>query len=200
MSLMRRIALVSGVYSIYSLFRQMLFQRMLLPFATEGQISLEEAVFLGELTREARGDGPIVEIGALFGSSTKVILLNKAREQPVLAVDLFSWNPAHLTPKQHYTVTTLGLRAFAGESSGLRIIQVDKNEFYRTYTGPTPALVFLDAVHSYEETRRDIQWAKASGAPIICGHDYSSDWPGVMKAVGEAGGVSKICGTLWRLN
>ena len=197
MSLMLRITQVTG---IYYLFQKKFFQMMLLPFATKGQISLEEAIFLAELTREARGEGPIVEVGTLFGSSTKVILLNKAPQQPLLAVDIFNWNPAHLTPEQHYRVTTLGLQAFAGDASGLRIVKIDKNEFYRTYKGPTPALVFLDADHSYEETRKDIEWAKMSGAPIICGHDYSETWPGVMKAVDEAGRASKICGSLWRLN
>jgi hypothetical protein len=196
-SLRTRIARKTG---FDKLFRQKFFRSMLLPFATYGSISLEEAIFLGELTREARGDAPIVEIGALFGFSTKVILLNRAPKQPVLAVDLFSWNPSKLSPEQHYTVTTEGLRAFAGENSGLEVIRADKNEFYRTYKGPAPALVFLDAVHSYEETRKDIEWAKASGARIICGHDYVSDWPGVVKAVDEAGGARKVSGSLWRLN
>jgi hypothetical protein len=38
--------------------------------------------------------------------------------------------------------------------------------------------------------------AKASGASIICGHVYVSDWPGVIKAVDEAGGVAKYVGDL----
>jgi hypothetical protein len=185
MSLMGRIARATGVYGFL---QEHYVQRILVPFVTSGQISLEEAIFPAELTREARGNGPIIEIGTLFGSSTKVILVNKGPQQPLIAVDLFCWNPSQLTQTQHYMVTTLGLHAFAGKTSGLSIIQADKNEFYRTYSAPPPALVFLDANHTYEETRKDIEWAKGSGASIICAHDYVSDWPGVIKAVDEAGG------------
>jgi hypothetical protein len=182
------------------MFQRKAFEHMILPFATQGQIELEEAIFLAELTREVRDGGPIIEIGTLFGSSTRVILQNKGTNQPLIAVDHFSWNPAHLTPEQHCTVTTLGLRAFAGERADLRIVREDKNEFYQTYAGPQPALVFLDAIHSYEETSKDIQWAKASGSTIISGHDYCSLFPGVMRAVDEGGGASRVCGSLWRLN
>jgi hypothetical protein len=127
-----------------------------------------------------------------------VILLNKSPLQPVIAVDLFNWNPAHLSPDQHYRILSLGLRSFAGDDSGLKIVRADKNEFYSSYHGAPPALVFLDAIHTYEETLKDIRWAQATGAMIICGHDFA--FPGVAQAVDEAGGAKKICGTLWRLN
>ena len=76
----------------------------------------------------------------------------------MISVDLFRWNPAELTQTQHYKVTTLGLHAFAAQASGLNIIPADKNEFYRTYAGPPPALVFFDAAHTYDEPRKDIEW------------------------------------------
>lgn len=148
---------------------------------------------------EARGTRPVIEVGSLFGSSTKVLLLNKSDKQPIVAVDRFSWNPAHLTPEQHYMIATAGLQAFTRENSNLKIVKQDKNEFYNDYKGPPPALVFLDAIHTYDETRKDIEWALSVGASIICGHDYSRDWPGVVKAVDEAGGPADMRGTLWRL-
>lgn len=179
--------------------RKRFVQEVLVPFVTFGQISLEEARYLAELAQQARGTQPIIEIGTLFGSSTKVLLLNKDHDQPMVAVDLFSWNPAQLTSEQHYMVTTMGLRAFAGEAAGLTIQRQDKNEFYQSYLGPPPALVFLDAIHTYGETRKDIEWARSVGASIICGHDYGGEWPGVVRAVEEAGGAEEVCGTLWRL-
>lgn len=181
-------------------FDQFFFRTMLLPYATRSSTNLEEARFLAELTREASGDRPIVEIGVLFGFSTRVILLNKSPLQPLIAVDLFNYNPANLSPDQHYKVLSLGLHSFAGDDSGLEIVRADKNEFYSSYRGMPPALVFLDADHSYEETLKDIRWAQSAGAMIICGHDYGPRWPGVAQAVDEAGGAKKICGTLWRLN
>jgi len=35
----------------------------------------------------------------------------------------------------------------------------------------TPAMVFVDAVHDYPETKKDIEWAQKVGARIIAGHD-----------------------------
>lgn len=195
MSVMGRIARATGVYEQ---FQAKFFEETLIPFATRSQVNLIEARFLAELTREAQ-EGPIIEVGTLFGSSTKIILLNKAPGQKVIAVDLFSWNPAGLTPDQHYTIASSALRAFSDDSD-LDIIRADKNDFYKTYSGPPPALVFLDADHSYAETHKDIEWARSSRAKIICGHDYTPDFPGVMQAVNEAGGASMICGTLWRLS
>jgi hypothetical protein len=76
---------------------------------------------------------------------------------------------------------------------------MDKEEFYRTYEGGTPGLVFLDANHGYESTKRDIDWARDSGAGLICGHDYSPSFPGVVRAVKECGGVRRVVGTIFEL-
>ena len=183
---------------LYDRFHTKFFEEMLRPYATAGQIKMAEAEFLATLTREARGTGPIVEVGMLFGSSTRVILLNKAPGQKVLAVDSFSWNPAGLSPDEHFEIARASMKEFGGDED-CQIVRADKNEFYRTYKGPTPALVFLDADHSYAETKKDIDWAKSVNATIICGHDYSSDFPGVKQAVDEAGGAAEIHRTLWRL-
>ena len=79
-------------------------------------------------------------------------------------------------------------------------INSDKNEFYRTYQDASPSLVFLDAVHTYEETKADILWAKHLNTKIICGHDYHKEsHPGVVRAVDESGGPKKLVETLWVL-
>jgi hypothetical protein len=54
-------------------------------------------------------------------------------------------------------------------------------------------------VHTYEETKVDIQWARSVRASIICGHDYSERFPGVIRAVDEFGGPSQLRGSLWAL-
>jgi hypothetical protein len=199
MSIVGRIVRATGVYDLlHNRFHSLFFEKTLLPFATKASLNLVEATFLAELTREAHSERPIIEIGALFGFSTKIILLNKSPAQRLIAVDMFKWNPANLTPNEHFAITDLSLRAFAGGET-YEIVRANKNDFYRTYNGPPPSLVFLDADHSYEETRKDIDWAIAVRAGIICGHDYSPICPGVVQAVDEAGGASRICGSLWRL-
>lgn len=49
--------------------------------------------------------------------------------------------------------------------------------------------VFVDADHSYEGCKRDIEaWApKVRDGGMVCGHDYSDLWPGVKRAVDETG-------------
>jgi cephalosporin hydroxylase len=120
-----------------------------------GEITLDESMFLGNLIREIEPSGPIIEIGTLFGRSTLVITANKAREQRLITVDNYSWNPLGLTPDMHFRITNNVLFE-AVKSFNLEILQLDKNDFYLTYKGKSPSLVFLDAIHSYAETKADI--------------------------------------------
>ena len=52
-------------------------------------------------------------------------------------------------------------------------------------------MVFLDAIHDYEETKKDIEWARLVGAKIIAGHDYCDEFPGVKQIVDEMGGPAR---------
>jgi hypothetical protein len=162
------------------------------------EISLAEARFLGSLVQRAPANRPIVEIGTLFGGSTRILALFKPRETTLITVDNFGWNPFGLTHNQHLEITRQML-ADLGASDNVELRDMDKEAFYAGYAGPPPGLVFLDANHSYESTRRDIEWARAVGAGLICGHDYSPRFPGVMQAVNELGGANRVVGTLFEL-
>jgi hypothetical protein len=52
-------------------------------------------------------------------------------------------------------------------------------------------VVFLDADHSYEAVKKDIENSRKilNENGIICGHDYSNDWLGVVGAVNESFGM-----------
>ena len=160
-----------------------------------GQISLEESRFLGELASGLSGEGPIVEVGTLFGFSTRVLTLAKSQDRELITVDNYAWNPLGLPPSVHQRCTAQAL-AEAVAHQNVRIVAQDKALFYDRYSGPAPALVFLDAVHSYEETLEDIQWARRVGARVICLHDYSPAHPGVMRAVDECGGPERVVQSL----
>lgn len=160
-----------------------------------GQISLDESRFLGAKVAGLAGPGPIVEIGTLFGWSTRVMVLFKSPERRLISVDNYGWNPLALTPQQHRACTAEALRDGVARH-GVELVEMDKNEFYRTYNGDRPALAFLDAVHTFEETAKDIAWARKLGVRCICVHDYSADHPGVMQAVDAAGGPVELVQTL----
>lgn len=155
---------------------------------TSGQISVDEARFLGQLVREAERTLPIIEIGTLFGYSARVIAMNKDREQEFITVDNYSWNPLGLPPEAHELATRLALRD-AIETQNTKVLKMDKAAFYASYAGPPPALYFCDADHSYEATKADLEWARKVGAQVICGDDYDPVLhPGVIRAVKEMGG------------
>lgn len=163
-----------------------------------GTITEEECKFLSAMIAECRGtSGPIIEIGALFGFTTNEMALAKEPERPLLAVDSFVWNPWGLSPSEHAQLINRVLRV-AVATLNVSIVKADKNEFYENYAGQSPCLVFLDAVHSYEETKKDIEWAVRVKCPRIAGHDYSDKFPGVVQAVQEFG-KPEVHGTVWAL-
>jgi len=162
------------------------------------EISLTEARFLGELIRSAPSHLPIIEIGTLFGWSARLITLFKAPETPLITVDSFRWNPHGLTPDQHSRITTESLEEAIRDYS-VTLCEMDKAVFQSSYDGPSPGVVFLDANHSYQSTKQDIRWAQSVGAHVICGHDYSPRFPGVIKAVEECGGIEDMAESLWLL-
>jgi predicted O-methyltransferase YrrM len=163
------------------------------------EINLHEAIFLGELIQGLKESGPIIEIGTLFGSSTRIMIAHKPRKTELITVDNYSWNPLNLSSDAHFAITNKNLLQ-AIHTLHVKQVRMDKNDFYAQYKGGPPALVFLDADHTYEETRKDIQWAQSVQSHVICGHDYNSDtWPGVVKAVQESGGPRLLIESLWVL-
>jgi len=164
-----------------------------------GEITMEEARFLGDLVRRAPMEGPIIEIGTLFGWSTRIITMAKPVEQPLITVDNCIWNPWGLSPEEHRWLTE---KLLADAVKQFHVTQrvMDKDRFFNQYDGLVPSLVFMDADHSYEGTRRDLEFARRVKTSVICGHDYDkTKWPGVVKAVDEFGGPKELVGSLWVL-
>ena len=116
----------------------------------------------------------------------------------LIRVDNYSWNRAAFPPEAHFHLARRVLE-FAVARALVEQVRKEKSEFFEQYSGEAPAMVFLDADHRYEETRRDIAWARKVGTKIITRHDYSEACPGVIRAVDEFGGPSNRVGSLWRL-
>jgi hypothetical protein len=165
----------------------------------EGSLYLEDE---RELVREAVLQanalaGPIIEVGTLFGYTTSWMAQWKNAAKKIVSVDNYSWNPWNVSPSSHrkFTNRVLGYLIHRGE---VDLVDMDKDAFYESYRGPSPSLVFLDANHTYEETRKDIEWARRIGAKIIAGHDYFEVF-GVVRAVEEAGGRCAGASGVWVL-
>jgi len=162
-----------------------------------GEVSFEEGRFLGDLVRRAPPDRPIIEIGTLFGSSTRIIATFKRPETRLITVDSFRWNPHGLTRRQHESITREVLKDLGNHN--VQLVNSDKADFYRDYRGPAPGLVFLDANHGYQSTLDDLRWATSIGSAIISGHDYKEKFPGVIRAVADSGGLGELVGSLFVL-
>lgn len=144
-------------------------------------------------------DGPIVEIGSLFGHSAQLIVEAKDPNRQLICVDAYQWNPYGLSSRRHKELLEFNLAYFCKFHS-VKVVSVKSNdEFFSRYSGPSPSLVFIDAGHFYEDVRLDIAWALQVGASVICGDDYN--FPGVRKAVDEVAGYSVVSpeGKFWYL-
>lgn len=142
--------------------------------------------------------GPIIEVGTLLGITTTTMALAKAPQQKIITVDLYCWNPWGVSREVHEALADTVLN-YLIKTGNVERVSMDKSEFYRTYRGPAPAMVFLDAVHDYEGTKEDIEWAQRLGAKIIAGHDYCDDFPGVKQIVDEMGGPRELAASVWLL-
>ena len=168
-------------------------------WGASGSVQEPEYPLIRKLCEEASClPGPIIEIGTLFGFTTTQLALWKGPSKEILTVDNYRWNPCGLPPDRHYQLTSRVLD-FLIQNGHVQQLHLDKDEFYRTYDGGPPAMVFLDAVHTYEETKKDIEWALHADAAIISGHDYSEEWGGVRKAVDEFGGPAELLWSTWVL-
>jgi len=163
-----------------------------------GSISGEDKTGIIENTKKAAAyPGPIVEIGALFGFTTQLIATHKPRDKALIAVENFIWNPFLLPPRHHQSFTERALY-YCTKELNTQIFDGSNELFYNSYKGEKPAMVFIDADHTYEGVKTDIAWARKTRVPIISGHDYCDVHPGVRRAVDEAFGENIVVhGSVW---
>ena len=170
--------------------------------AFSGTVQPNKLVFLEELISRANTiEGPIVEIGTLFGFTTQHIANWKTIEKKLITVDDFTWNPIGFDNETHRAFTNRILY-YLFEQANTELYENSNSEFYRHYDGETPSMVFIDASHRYDDVIVDIRWANNNKIPIISGHDYSEDFPGVTRAVNETFGKENVqsVGSVWAVS
>lgn len=150
-----------------------------------GSITKEdEQGILRALELSADLEGPIIEVGVLFGHTTNLLASNKKLDKGLIAVENFVWNPFFLPPDVHRLFTQRTLR-YAMRHGSVELFDGDSRDFYAQHATLRPSMMFIDAGHDYDSVRQDLDWATAVGCPVISGHDYAPIHPGVMKAVDE---------------
>ena len=145
-------------------------------------------VYIG-MVNNSRPNGILVELGAWKGRSSR-FLVSKAREKsPDISIhieDTWQGSPEHTeeAKKGIYEKFIENMKAFEGSYIAHKMTT---NEAASLFEDGSLDGVFIDADHTYEAVKRDIQnWMpKVREGGILAGHDYVSTWPGVMRAVDE---------------
>lgn len=148
------------------------------------------------MTGAGRTFGRIVEVGVYEGTGTARLAAGGAR---VWAVD--RWRSPTGEPRDEMCAR---VRERFREVPGVVVLRMDSLEAAATLLeveGPTMDMVFIDADHSYEAVRRDIEaWAPlVRPGGLLAGHDYHRKWPGVVRAVDEVfqGRATVSHGSVW---
>jgi hypothetical protein len=142
------------------------------------------------LVENCRDDGKIVELGAWKGKGSAFLVVeayNKSPKIEVHIVDTWGGNPFDGSQDQSadtYNKFTSNMSQLDGH---YKAHKMTTNEAARLFEDESLDGVFIDADHSYEAVKMDIQnWMpKVRKGGILAGHDYSSSWPGVVRAVNE---------------
>ena len=150
-----------------------------------------------DLLREfASKSKDVVEIGSWKGRSTKVLL--ESCKGTVYAVDHWQGSSNDVTHlmalgKDVYNEFIMNV----GSYPNLKILKGFSADMAEGFNGNKVDMIFIDAGHSYEECKSDIEAWLPKCKKIIAGHDFSDSFPGVKKAVTEKFGEVNIIDSIW---
>ncbi len=148
-----------------------------------------------QLAEKVPAGSVIVELGCFHGKSMASLaeIIQRKNLHPV-AVDLWDAGSKNFPPEmagffkdmlQQFIVNTndVGLNPFIYEGPSEQAILAYKQRDNLAW----PQLVYIDADHSYEWVKRDIEawWPLIPSGGILAGHDYGNENFGVKQAVDE---------------
>ena len=136
----------------------------------------------------------VIEVGSWIGTSTLAILESISRKGGKLyCIDHWGGTP-DVVPHQKLSQDVDVFLVFkyrlklAGFWDCVCPIMTDSVSASEIIKDKIADLVFIDANHSYESVKKDIEiWQpKLKLGGILCGHDYSPSHQGLIRAVDEA--------------
>lgn len=125
-----------------------------------------------------------VELGVFYGrSSIYLAELIKASGKPIILYSVDIWQ-YYISTDMTYAEFVRNAIKFPGIVMPIRRSSV---EFAKELENDSVDGVFVDADHRYEWVKADMEaWIpKLKNGGILAGHDYTDDFPGVIKAVTE---------------
>jgi precorrin-6B methylase 2 len=154
--------------------------------------SVEGAMTRGELNwlfLTAKKMNYIVEIGSWKGRSTHALL--SGCSGIVYAVDTFKNSTERKDSYEDFIKNV-------GHFKNLKVYKADSLEAAREFEDKSIDMVFIDADHSYEAVKADIEAWLPKVKRLICGHDYDPEYyAGLVKAVDEKFGKVNSIYHIW---
>jgi predicted O-methyltransferase YrrM len=159
----------------------------------DGWMTDDELEWLFERSREVR---TVVEIGCYMGRSTHALLCGGSH---VWAVDHFrgtAGEAVHMEAAKNDGI----YRAFLKNVEGFRNLSIIRRPSALAsgaFRDKAFDMVFIDADHRYEQVKGDIVLWRSKASRLLCGHDFSPAWPGVIQAVRETVTEFQVHGSIW---
>ena len=132
------------------------------------------------LFKTAQTMDSIVEIGSHYGRSTHALL--SGCPGPVFAVDPWQGFTREGKPRQQVFRQFL---SNVGHFNNLAALRMPSVEAARFFQDRSVAMTFIDGNHAPEYVKADVEAWLPKTRKIICGHDFSKNWPGVVEVVEE---------------
>lgn len=151
------------------------------------------------LARHATYCKRIIEVGSYRGRSTRAMLDNS--QALIWCVDAWDYKGRGGTVDQRDYAQFW--KNIAGVRDRVTIIALDSAEAAKALLndhGPgTFDIIFIDGGHDYATVKGDIEGYRplVKRGGLLCGDDYHSHWPGVVRAVDELVPDRKVDHEIW---
>ena len=147
----------------------------------DGWMGQNELAILKQLASESKS---VVEVGSWKGRSTKALL--ESCKGKVYAVDHWKGSNTDLSClAAHKNDIYAEFMKNVGNYPNLVVLKGESTEMAKQFNGNNADMVFIDADHTYEGCKADIEAWLPKCNKFICGHDYNLDFPDVVRAVTE---------------
>ncbi len=144
------------------------------------------------LAQQFQSGDIFVEIGGLLGKSAAYMGRRTAdmrKDVTTIVVDNLCGlpDPAYVIEGTELAKAMLDNFVAAGVEKRCHLLTMSSPDAAALFADKSLAAVYVDGDHSYEGAKADILawWPKIRPGGYMCGHDYVSNMPGVVRAVTE---------------
>lgn len=158
-----------------------------------GWTTRRELEWLFHTARSIRSGGVWVELGVWKGRSFFTVAMGLPRGSSLVAIDSFTpavtalpFVPSQNWVRDHFRAVLSAVESLRKDLR-IEVVALDTAKAGHLFSDASADVVFFDADHSREGFGRDlVAWLpKVKATGLLCGHDYSDGFPGVVELVDE---------------